>query len=336
MPNIYGNSKVEGDLAVTNTSIFNYDSGNYDFIVKGLSDSNLLFVDASTDKVGFGINTPTSKVHIKGSTNSSTNFSLKVETSSNTNLITARNDGFVYVGDPSISSYLWINGIGGQFGFTNESGFPYLYLNSSWNGGKFYFSNGNSGSGAFAQINTTTGNWIIGDPNTTLYSDTATYKLDVRGTVSTTGFRMPTGASAGYFLTSDSSGNATWNQSNYVAPYKVYTALLSQSGTNAPVATVLENTLGGTVVWSYSGTGSYQATLTGAFTSQKTFFYAYNEAGYHAIAQSYVQKIRTLTRITDDFVSLDQVGLNFTAGVYSSAGGENNLSNVPIEIRVYP
>ena len=38
---------------------------------------------------------------------------------------------------------------------------------------------------------------------------------------------------------------------DYVIPYKVYTALLTQTGTNAPVATVLENTLGGTPVWSY-------------------------------------------------------------------------------------
>ena len=30
---------------------------------------------------------------------------------------------------------------------------------------------------------------------------------------------------------------------------KVYRALLSQTGTAAPTATVLENTLGGTVVW---------------------------------------------------------------------------------------
>lgn len=49
------------------------------------------------------------------------------------------------------------------------------------------------------------------------------------------------------------------------APYKVYTALLSQSGTDAPVATVLENTLGGDVVWSYESVGVYHATLAGAF-----------------------------------------------------------------------
>jgi len=54
--------------------------------------------------------------------------------------------------------------------------------------------------------------------------------------------------------------------------YKVYTALLTQSGTSAPTATVLENTLGGTVVWTRDLAGQYTATLSGAFTSGKTFF----------------------------------------------------------------
>jgi len=40
-------------------------------------------------------------------------------------------------------------------------------------------------------------------------------------------------------------------------PYKVYTALLTQSGTDAPVAKVLENTLG-TVTFIYEGTGLYR------------------------------------------------------------------------------
>ena len=54
-------------------------------------------------------------------------------------------------------------------------------------------------------------------------------------------------------------------------PYKVYTALLTQEGTDAPVATILENTLGGDIVWSYFGVGTYRGTLTGAFTIDKTF-----------------------------------------------------------------
>lgn len=54
-------------------------------------------------------------------------------------------------------------------------------------------------------------------------------------------------------------------------PYKVYTALLTQSGTNAPVATVLENTLGGEVVWSREDVGIYSGTLSGVFTLDKTY-----------------------------------------------------------------
>jgi hypothetical protein len=67
--------------------------------------------------------------------------------------------------------------------------------------------------------------------------------------------------------------------------YLKYVALLSQTGTSAPVATVLENTLGGAIVWAYNGVGDYIGTLTGAFTADQTgiflgntnakFWYAY-------------------------------------------------------------
>lgn len=41
--------------------------------------------------------------------------------------------------------------------------------------------------------------------------------------------------------------------------YKVYTALLNESGSTPPVATVLENTLGVTVTFQYNGQGDYLA-----------------------------------------------------------------------------
>lgn len=40
-------------------------------------------------------------------------------------------------------------------------------------------------------------------------------------------------------------------------PYKVYTALLTQTGTTAPIATVLENTLGVNISYSYAILGTY-------------------------------------------------------------------------------
>lgn len=58
---------------------------------------------------------------------------------------------------------------------------------------------------------------------------------------------------------------------------KVYVALLSQSGTDAPVATVLKNTLGGEVVWSYTFAGTYNgATTNSIFSPTKTIGYAYS------------------------------------------------------------
>jgi hypothetical protein len=105
-----------------------------------------------------------------------------------------------------------------------------------------------------------------------------------------------------------------------VRPYKVYTALLSQSGTNAPVATVLENTLGGTVAWSVSSVGLYLGTLTGAFTLNKTVGFISgdqsSDKGYGIDNLSSIDYIRTSTR---------------QAGVLT----DNQLNKASIEIRVY-
>lgn len=67
---------------------------------------------------------------------------------------------------------------------------------------------------------------------------------------------------------SDSNGDQKqFDMSNFSATtYKVYTALLTQTSTNAPTATVLENTIGGIPVWSYNLVGRYLLTLSGAFT----------------------------------------------------------------------
>lgn len=54
-----------------------------------------------------------------------------------------------------------------------------------------------------------------------------------------------------------------------IRPYKVYTAWLTQSGTGAPVATILENEIGN-IVWVRNSAGNYQGNLTGAFDQNKT------------------------------------------------------------------
>ena len=57
----------------------------------------------------------------------------------------------------------------------------------------------------------------------------------------------------------------------YTPPYKVYTALLTQTGTDAPVATVLENTLG-TVSYEYAAEGVYLIKLNGGNFVRATTF----------------------------------------------------------------
>jgi hypothetical protein len=112
--------------------------------------------------------------------------------------------------------------------------------------------------------------------------------------------------------------NAIVDELNKIVPYKVYTALLTQTGTDAPVATVLENTLGGTVVWSYLGIGFYSANLSNAFTEDKTWCIG---GAQNPISANNDVKIG---RSTDNVVEL--VALE----------GDDALVVCCIEIRVYP
>ena len=69
----------------------------------------------------------------------------------------------------------------------------------------------------------------------------------------------------------------------FAGGYTVYTALLTQAGAavgNIPVATVLQNTTGGTITWSRTAgnaAGEYTATITNSlFTLNKTMVFINN------------------------------------------------------------
>ena len=60
----------------------------------------------------------------------------------------------------------------------------------------------------------------------------------------------------------------------YNLGYTVYTALLTQAGTAAPVATILQNTTGGTFTWTRQSAGNYTVTAsTALFTVNKTIVF---------------------------------------------------------------
>lgn len=106
---------------------------------------------------------------------------------------------------------------------------------------------------------------------------------------------------------------------SYTPPYKVYSALLTQSGTNAPTATVFENTIGN-IVWTREGTGYYYGTLANTFTVNKTFVIICS--GYSRILHW-----------NDDDSDVNKLSFSCQEIV---SGWEADAFNTTIEIRVYP
>lgn len=101
--------------------------------------------------------------------------------------------------------------------------------------------------------------------------------------------------------------------------YKVYSAIISQLGTDAPTAIVLQNTIGN-IVWSRTDVGQYYGTLVGAFTVDKTGFLLNTPIVYE-----------TYTVI--QAVDIDSINLTTTDGTNTPV--DEYLSNVFVEIRVY-
>ncbi len=105
-------------------------------------------------------------------------------------------------------------------------------------------------------------------------------------------------------------GYAAGSVVGYPDGTKIYMALLTQSGTDAPVATVLQNTLGGTVVWTRSLGGVYLATLAGVFLAAKTWFTpAFGSDGVTMGSSDILKFVRTsdnvmtLTTTADDYLN---------------------------------
>ena len=137
---------------------------------------------------------------------------------------------------------------------------------------------------------------------------------------------LPTGTANSVDIFAGSTG--VWSLIASSAPtgnvaVKTYRALVSQAAGAAPTATVLENSLGGTVVWARSSTGTYTGTLTGAFTSAKTFIMQPGESGTIAVIKNIIA-----VRTSADVIT-----------VTTGAGGtleDSVLSSFPVTILVYP
>ncbi|MCO6149052.1 hypothetical protein [Flavobacterium sp. NRK1] len=121
-------------------------------------------------------------------------------------------------------------------------------------------------------------------------------------------------------------GNSLIGSGNLVIdsrPYKVYTALITQSGTSAPTVTILENTLSGPISWVYTSTGLYTGTLNAAFVLNKTW--AFINLGDSSISGNQVKVSR---------INTNDLGIRTFNSSNSAADGVLNGASL-IEIRVY-
>jgi hypothetical protein len=110
----YSASNNFGVVVNRGTSIFNESGEDYDFRVEGATDSNLLFIDASTDNIGIGNNTPSYKLQVLG-TVSTTGFRM-------TN---GASNGFVLASDSDgVGSW---TALAGRLGIANTSGVYTFY-----------------------------------------------------------------------------------------------------------------------------------------------------------------------------------------------------------------
>ncbi len=156
----------------------------------------------------------------------------------------------------------------------------------------------------------------------------STDKLQVNGNITATSYSggatltgTPTAPTASVGTDNTQIANTAFVKAN-ARPYKVYTALLAQTGTasNSVAATVLENTIGA-IVWARSLVGTYSATLSGAFTANKTYTTISN-GHFTNVASTSIKPINT---------SVVEV-LTFSG----ATAADGILSVTSVEIRVYP
>ena len=106
--------------------------------------------------------------------------------------------------------------------------------------------------------------------------------------------------------------------------YKIWRGLVSQTGTSAPTAIELENTLGGSITFTYVSTGVYTIEGTGLFTTDKTFA----TPKWETLRQS-----TNYATVTVTLANTNQLSLN---SYLNGSAGDALLSKHPIEIIVYP
>lgn len=108
---------------------------------------------------------------------------------------------------------------------------------------------------------------------------------------------------------------------NNIDVYDNYVALLTQTSTNAPIATVIKNDLTAAIVWTRVSAGEYNGTLVGAFIANKTVI------TLGSFNSSWDAKVKAY-RLNNDVIVLK-------TGDSTDFIDDDVITNLPIDIKVY-
>jgi len=105
--------------------------------------------------------------------------------------------------------------------------------------------------------------------------------------------------------------------------YKTYVAQITQSGTNAPVATVLQNNTELTFTWTYNAPGAYQVGASSPFVANKTWVQV---SGSNTTPSAHIIILKSITTSAITFHNLE----------LKNAAQVNGIDVAFVEIRIYP
>jgi len=106
---------------------------------------------------------------------------------------------------------------------------------------------------------------------------------------------------------------------------KCYVASITQAGANPPVATILLNTMSGSITWVRNATGSYSGSLATGFTVGKTIVFG-------SLLESGVRNIEVIHRNVDTVTITTQT----VAPPFTVTAADGLLTNHLIMIYVFP
>jgi hypothetical protein len=115
---------------------------------------------------------------------------------------------------------------------------------------------------------------------------------------------------------------------DFTLPYKVYSAIITQTGATAPSAIVLQNTLG-TITFSYLGLGDYSINSLNLFTTNQTAVLFNLSRDDNSGSEPTI----ILSRIISDS-QIQLLSFEFNAAVPKFQGGDDCINGF-LEIRVY-